>query len=111
MESKLDMVGITIDSLLQALQTAYSRNELIDESVSVATRRRAITIEGQIANLRKRVQKSESIFFTDLLSEQISWLEISLTLLAVLELIKRHEINVRQPEMFGPIEIALLAKN
>jgi chromatin segregation and condensation protein Rec8/ScpA/Scc1 (kleisin family) len=31
--------------------------------------------------------------------------EVSVTLLAVLELIKRHEVNANQKEVFGPIEI------
>jgi segregation and condensation protein A len=107
LESKLDMAGITIDSLIQALQTAYARNVMLGESVSVVTKRRSITIEGQIKRLRGKVQKGGRVLFSELLSDQTSWLEMSLTLLAVLELIKRHEINVHQPVLFGPIEIAL----
>ena len=105
LESKLDMTGVTLDSLIQALQTANSRNEMLGESVSVATNRQSITIEGQIKRLQRKVQKDGRVLFSELLSDQISWLEMSLTLLAVLELIKRHEINARQPVLFGPIEI------
>ena len=64
-----------------------------------------MTIEGQIEKLQQRMTLIGQTSFSQLLSADVSLLEISVTLLAVLELIKRQEILVRQQVIFGPIEI------
>ena len=109
LEGRLDMSGITVDSLITAVQNALSRADDLEESVSIVQPRR-LTIEGQIKRLRYRLQKRKSFLFTDLLSGEDSRVEISVTLLAILELIKRHEAVAWQPELFGPIEIRPYAK-
>jgi segregation and condensation protein A len=45
------------------------------------------------------------ISFGELLTQTRTRIEIIVTLLAVLELIKRHVIKVAQPELFGDIDI------
>lgn len=110
LEGRLDMTGITVDALLVAVQDALSRVEDREESVSIVQPRR-ITIEGQINRLRQRAKTGLSFGFTDLLSAQTSRVEISITLLAVLELIKRREILASQTEMFGPIELRANPEN
>ncbi len=104
LESRLDMSGITLEMLVTAVHTALARAQEREESVSIIQPRR-ITIEGQIRQLQHRVKTGQSVEFRELLSEQTNPIEISVTLLAVLELIKRQEILARQPVMFGPIEI------
>lgn len=100
-ESRLDLSGVTLHSLQQALQTALARIEKSAESVSLTTRRR-ITIEGQIDLLRRTV-RSGALPFHELLSAEVTTVEVCITLLAVLELIKRSEIAAAQSELFGPI--------
>ncbi len=104
LEGRLDMSGVTIDALLAAVQGALSRVDDREESVAIVQPRR-ITIEGQINRLRQRAQTGLAFGFTDLLSTKTSRVEISITLLAVLELIKRREILASQTELFGPIEL------
>ncbi len=104
LESHLDMSGVTVDGLLTAVQEALARVDNREDSVAIAQPRR-ITIEGQIRNLRQRVRSGQTFEFRDLLSQNTSRVEISINLLAVLELIKRKEIRAYQPEMFGPIQI------
>ncbi|NKQ34958.1 MAG: segregation/condensation protein A [Chloroflexi bacterium] len=104
LESRLDMSGITLEMLVTAVHTALARAQEREESVAIVQPRR-ITIEGQIRNLQNRVKTGQTVAFQELLSEQTNPVEISVTLLAVLELIKRQEIIARQPVMFGPIEI------
>jgi segregation and condensation protein A len=105
MESHLDLSGVTVESLISAVQAALERTDQMEESVAVAVRKRMMTIEGQMNKLRSWVKSQEQIFFHDLLSSSKNRIEISITLLAVLELIKRFEIDAFQPELFGPIEI------
>ncbi|MEZ4590875.1 MAG: segregation/condensation protein A [Chloroflexota bacterium] len=104
LEGRLDLSGVTIDTLLTAVREALDRVEDREESVAIVQPRR-ITIEGQISRLRHRAKQGHAFSFTDLLSAQTSRVEISITLLAVLELIKRREILATQAELFGPIEL------
>lgn len=105
MESQLDMSDLTVHSLHKALVDALLRAERLDDSVRVAQRPK-ITIEGQIGRLRRALRQYGSFPFRHLLSEAPTRAELSVSLLAVLELTKRHEIMLFQSEMFGPIEIA-----
>ncbi len=104
LDGRLDMSGITIDALLAAVQEALSRVDDREESVAIVQPRR-ITIEGQISRLRQQAKTGLAFGFADLLSAKTSRTEISITLLAVLELIKRREILASQTELFGPIEL------
>lgn len=104
LEGRLDMSGVTVDSLLAAMREALSRVDDREESVAILQPRR-ITIEGQINRLRQRAKTGISFGFSDLLSAKTNRVEISITLLAVLELIKRQEIVASQTELFGPIEL------
>ena len=104
LEGRLDMSGVTVDVLLTAVRDALFRVEDQEKSVAIIQPRR-ITIEGQINRLRQRANAGITFNFTDLLSTQTSRVEISITLLAVLELIKRQEIVATQMEMFGPISL------
>ncbi len=105
LEHNLDLTDIDLDTLLAALRSAYDRADLKEESVSVAVKQRTVTIEDQIKLLRQRIVVTGRVAFNDLLSRRTTWSEVSVTLLAVLELIKRHEVNAYQPELFGPIQI------
>ncbi|RMH00300.1 MAG: hypothetical protein D6706_04220 [Chloroflexi bacterium] len=104
LEGRLDMSGITVETLLAAVREALTRVENLEESVSIVQPRR-ITIETQMSRVRQMLRKKRPFLFHDILSHKPSRVEIAVTLLAVLELIKRHEARVFQPEMFGPIEI------
>jgi segregation and condensation protein A len=105
LESRLDMGGVTVDSLLAAVQTALERSDKLDESMAVIVQKRTMTIEGQINKLRTWVKTHANLTFRDLLSAETNRVEISITLLALLELIKRSEVDAIQPIPFGPIEI------
>ena len=101
---RLDMSGVSIDSLMDAVRAALQRAENLEDSVSLIRPRR-ISIQDQIKRLRYHVRSGSSIRFDELLSSQSTRLEIAVTLLAVLELIKRREVTATQDAMFGPIEI------
>jgi segregation and condensation protein A len=105
LDRRLDIGEYDQKSLLLAFQGALDRAAALEDSVSVVVRERRVTIEQQITLLRQEVQRDGRVFFNDLLSRRAGWLEAAVTLLAVLELIKRHEVNVNQPVLFGPIEI------
>ena len=104
LDTRLDLTGVTVESLITAVQEALDRAENLEDSVAIVQPRR-LTIEGQIKRLRYRLKQRHTFLFNELLSGENSRVEISVTLLAVLELIKRHEAAASQKELFGPIEI------
>lgn len=104
LEGHLDLSGVDTDSLLEAMRIVLSRVEIMEESLEVA-RPRQITIEDQIGKLRHNLQRRRSFKFADMIADPRDRTEIAVTLLALLELIKRREAQAQQGYMFGPIEI------
>lgn len=104
LEGTLDMTGITVATLITAVQEALARDETKTDSVALVKPRR-VTIEGQISLLRQRLKRYGRSLFHDLLPPRAERVEVAITLLAVLELIKRRELIAFQPELFGPIEV------
>ena len=62
-----------------------------------------ITIRDQIERITHTLTQQLKVSFTDLLTPTYSRQEVAVTLLALLELIKRREIKVRQERRFGKI--------
>ena len=104
LEGHLDLSGVDVDSLLEAMRIVLSRVETMEESLEVA-RPRQLTIEEQIDKLRHNLQRRRSFKFADMIANPHDRTEIAVTLLALLELIKRREAQAQQSYMFGPIEI------
>ena len=104
MESRLDLTGVSAATLAAAIRAALARSEPREESVSLV-QRRTITIEGQMGHLRRKLQDQPQFTFGELLSARANREEVSVTLLATLELLKRREAEVRQSWLFGPIQI------
>ena len=100
LEGALDLSGVTVQTLMTAVQEALARGETKTDSVSLARPRR-VTIEGQIKLLRTRLKQYGRSRFNDLLPDKAERVEVAITLLAVLELIKRRELTAVQPELFG----------
>jgi segregation and condensation protein A len=65
-----------------------------------------LTIQDQIGMIGRACQAGRPFTFRSLLSAARHRVEVIVTLLAVLELIKRRQVDVRQDEPFGEIVIA-----
>jgi segregation and condensation protein A len=103
-KARLDVSEVSADLLHTTLMAVLARVAERQESVAVAAPR-LLTIEGQIDKLRQAVRERPSLSFDELLTDRVSRTELSVTLLAVLELIKRQELQARQPHLFGPITL------
>lgn len=103
MERKLDLGNVSLDKLSSALQRALRRIPSDPPRPRVHTY--PITIAEQIEVVRERLREDNvrPLSFSALLSEQRSRMEIVVTFLAILELIKQREIVVEQEEIFGEI--------
>jgi segregation and condensation protein A len=99
-----DLSGITISDLIKAIQEALKlkpEDPPVDEVVS----RRKITVREQMDLIRFNLQYKKQLIFQEILVQATSRVEIAITLLAVLELVKRRTIIVYQEHLFGKIVI------
>ncbi|MBN1221060.1 MAG: segregation/condensation protein A [Anaerolineae bacterium] len=103
-EPKLLPGVITMEELLLAAREALAIKPPepdVDDVVSPEV----MTIGQQMAVIRQEITAKKHINFRDLLRQSRHRIEIIVTLLAVLELIKRRIVKVEQPDLFGDILI------
>ncbi len=102
-EPHLDLGNVTLGDLLALVQEALEALPAapVGEVVAPIT----VTIAGQIARIESQLAARREVPFREFLSEATTRVEIIVTLLAVLELIKQNRALVRQEELFGEIII------
>jgi segregation and condensation protein A len=102
-EPQLDLGDVTLHKLLAIVQEALDALPAppVGEVVAPIT----VTIAGQMARIESQLAARREVSFREFLSEAITRVEIIVTLLAVLELIKQNRARVRQEELFGEIII------
>lgn len=101
---KLDLSDLTLENLVKVAGEIFNAaNELPPLSEVVAFPR--ITIREKINIILTTLQKEGALSFTNLISKKGSRLEVVVTFLAMLELIKRHMVGANQDNLFGTIEL------
>lgn len=97
----LDALLAAARRALRALPPSSSANGIVEAFT--------ITIDDQIDLIAEILARNSSISFENLLTSSYSRQEVIITLLAVLELIKRQEIRACQDRMFGDIKLTRAA--
>lgn len=103
-EPKLIPDSITLEQLRAAARNALTIKPP-DPDVDEVVSRELVTIGQQMAHIRQALETFGVVGFHQLLSAQKNRIEVIVTLLAVLEMIKRRVIKVEQPSPFGDLEI------
>ena len=93
-----------LEALLRAARCALAVKPP-DPDVDEVVSRHIVTIGQQMAHIRQKLNTGQRLTFQELLSQNLSRLEVIVTLLAVLELIKRRVIYMEQFDLFGDIII------
>jgi segregation and condensation protein A len=103
-EGHLDLTDITLADLVSAAEIAFARrpDKVSLETVISAPR---ITIREKIAWIAEHLGMASQASFRGLLSGEPSRLEIVVTFLALLELVKRYRVSARQETLFSDIQI------
>jgi len=104
LEGNVDLTGITLDDIINAAQEIFTDLTLADSLNSVVPPSR-ITIREKIYLITDMLRSRPNIAFRSLLRKGYSRLEIVVTFLAMLELIKRHLVRVSQEGLFGDISL------
>jgi len=102
-EPQLDLEGVTLGDLVTVVQEVLDAMPAppAGEVVAPVT----VTIGEQIALIESRLARRRQVRFRKVLSGATTRVEVIVTLLAVLELIKQDRVQVRQEELFGEIVI------
>ena len=103
LDPQLDLGDVTADDLLAAVQEALDARPapLVGEVVGIVT----VTIAEQIVQIEEHLTRQRRVRFRDVLSRATTRVEVIVTLLALLELIKQDRVRVSQERLFGAIII------
>lgn len=104
LETKLSLGEVTLDDLLAAVRQALAVRPA-DPDVSEVVSPVTVTIGEQMRLIRDKLTPRTPISFQGLLSRAATRMEVIVTFLAVLELVKQFVIDVRQDTVFGEIVI------
>jgi segregation and condensation protein A len=103
-EGKLDLSGVSVLDLLNAAQYAFSMaNEKAPLETVVNVPK--VTIREKINLITETLRSHGRATFRSLIRQRLTRMDIVVTFLAMLELIKRFQVTARQEKLFGDIEI------
>lgn len=103
-EAKIDLSGLTLEHLASAAREIFaSKPDLPSLSRVVAAPR--VTIREKIRAIIHSLKRASVSSFRSLLRHRGDRLEMVVTFLAMLELIKRRAVMVSQQDLFGEIQI------
>lgn len=104
LESRLNLSDLTLADLLAAAEAIFAREQNKAELNTIISAPR-ITIREKIAWIAQHLRERPHSTFRTLLSDKPSRLEVVVTFLALLELVKRYRVQARQEALFGEIFI------
>ena len=103
-DAKLDLSNLTLEALLVAAKYVYAKEQAKEPLDSIIAAPK-ITIREKIDLISKTLKGIPRASFRSLLGDKPTRLEIVVTFLALLELIKRYRVEARQESIFSDIQI------
>ncbi len=103
-EARLDLSNLTIVDLLAAAQAVFAR-EQDKQALGTVIAPPRITIREKIDLIARTLRTVHHASFRSLLGDRPGRLEIVVTFLALLELVKRYRVSARQDQLFSDITI------
>ena len=101
---KFDLSNITAVDLLAALQKILLDTDE-DEPVT-SIQRRKVSVRMRMREVwRKITDSTGQLAFEDLFDDSATRVDVVITFLALLELLKQRKVTVKQTKAFGPIQI------
>jgi segregation and condensation protein A len=105
LERRLATGEATVQDLVAAAQVALAQLPEGPAELAGVVAPFALTIHDQILLIKRMTEGGRAVTFREMVGGATHRLEIVVTLLAVLELIKRRQVTARQASLFGEIEI------
>jgi segregation and condensation protein A len=104
LETRVDLSNLTLADLLTTAEGIFSE-EAEKQSLGTIISAPRITIREKIKLITEKLGKTRNASFRGMLGEQPTRLEIVVTFLALLELVKRYRVAARQESIFSDIQI------
>lgn len=101
---RLDLSGLTMEDLFRSAWSALSRKEEA-QPLSVIVSAPKVTIREQIRHIAQSIRRDGRAFFHHLVGGFRTRMEVVVAFLAMLELVKRRQVILRQSDLFGEIEV------
>lgn len=103
-QGRLDLSDFTLADLLEIATQAFGREDSRPELKTVVSAPR-ITIREKIGQIVHQLRSGGRSTFNALLGNRRTRLDVVVTFLAMLELVKRHFVEARQEGLFGEIDL------
>jgi segregation and condensation protein A len=105
-EAKLDLSGVTLDDLIAAARSILASQPDLPALSKVVSRPR-VTIREKITAILDSLRRLRQTNFQSLLQVRTDRVELIVTFLAMLELVKRRVVVAAQPDLFGDIQLTV----
>lgn len=102
-EPKLDLSNLTLEGLLYAAETAFAK-EMDKKPLGTIITPPRVTIREKIDLITRTLKNIQRMTFSGLIPDKATRVEIVVTFLALLELVKRYRVTAKQDVLFGDIE-------
>lgn len=102
-EPKLDLSNLTLEKLLAAAESAFAKGADKKPLGTIITAPK-VTIREKIDFITKTLKNIHRMSFSGLITDKSTRVEIVVTFLALLELVKRYRVTAKQDVLFGDIE-------
>ena len=103
-ESRFDMGDLTLADLINAAQNIFAR-EVSKAELGTVIRAPKVTIREKVYHITKLLSSEERMTFRSMIEGAKSRIEVAVTFLALLELVKRYRVNVQQDGLFSDIQV------
>lgn len=103
-EGQLDLSDISFDDLIEAAREVFAK-EGEKQALGTVIAPPKVTIREKIELIAKKIGTAKHTYFKELLGENPTRVEVVVTFLALLELVKRYRVAAKQDGLFTYIEI------
>jgi segregation and condensation protein A len=103
-EPRFDPSAVTLESLVAAAEAVFARTPEREPLASVIAAP-TVTIREKIDLIARSLRQAKAASFRGLIGEHATRLEIVVTFLALLELVKRYRVEAHQENLFSDIRI------
>ncbi len=109
LEPNVDLGDVTLDDLLETVREVLSIKPPAP-SVNGSVPPVIITIANQMQLIERETAGGRRVSFRRLMEQATSRLEVIVTLLALLEMVKQLRVTMRQDKLFGDIQIVSIGQ-
>lgn len=102
--AKLDLSDLTLENLVKVAGEIFNINSDLPPLSEVVSFPR-ITIREKITTILETLKREGSLSFANLIIKKGNRVEVVVTFLAMLELVKRHMVGATQSNLFGSIDL------